>query len=154
MTPKYYEFYLPILKVLSDLEKKDINTIIDEVVKKVGLTSEDMKETTRSGNQLRYRANISWAITDLVQGGFIERTERGVYMITIEGLELLEENPSKPTRETLASKSQKFKDFLNRQRPKQDEKKSSNDSETTIFLAPIKTSNSSSEFEVSCTNRE
>lgn len=116
MIPKYNEFYLPILKVLSNLEKKNINELIDEVVKCVGLSIEDKKETTRSGNQLRYRTNISWALTDLSQGGFIERVGRGIYVLTIEGLELLEENPVNPTRDTLASKSQKFRDFLNRQK--------------------------------------
>ncbi len=149
MTPKYYEFYLPILKVLTDLEKKDINTIIQEVVEVAGLSSEDKKETTRSGNRLRFRSNISWALTDLTQGGFIERIDRGVYMITIKGLELLEENPINPTRDTLASKSQKFRDFLNRQRPKAEEKLYSNDLWKDTSLDPSLSSISKEDGEVS-----
>lgn len=115
MVPRYTELYIPVLEVLSDVNKRDINTIIDDVANYLGLSEEDKLLTTRSGNQLRYRSNISWALTDLTQGGFIERSGRGIYIITISGLELLEERPNKPTRETLATKSDKFKDFLNRQ---------------------------------------
>lgn len=138
MVPRYTELYIPVLEVLSDVNKRDINTIIDDVANYLGLSEEDKLLTTRSGNQLRYRSNISWALTDLTQGGFIERSGRGIYIITISGLELLEERPNKPTRETLATKSDKFKDFLNRQGTRTKRKEASNlTNETKYEEAPL-----------------
>lgn len=115
MVPKFTEFYIPVLQLLSDVELRDINTIVKEVANNVGLTESDKSETTKGGSQPRYRSNITWALTDLSQGGFIERKARGVYEITLDGLELLEDIPVHPDRDWLAAKSIKFKDFLNRQ---------------------------------------
>lgn len=123
MVPRFTEFYIPVLEVLSDVENRDINTLIDAVASHVGLSDEDKILTTNSGKQLRYRSNISWAVTDLSQGGFIERSARGVYVITLSGLELLEEKPKSPTRETLASRSVKFKDFMNKEGTRKSKKK-------------------------------
>lgn len=126
MVPKYTEFYLPTLEVLSDIESKDINILIDAVASLIGLTDDDKLITTRSGNQLQYRSNISWAVTDLNQGGFIERSGRGMYVITMKGLEFLDEKPTNPNRKTLAEKSEQFRDFLNRQGTRTKKKTASN----------------------------
>ena len=114
MVPRFTEFYLPVLHVLSDVEKKEVNALIDAVADYVGLTDEDRKITTRSGNQPRYRSNIQWAITDLAQAGYIERPNRAHYVINIDGLAMLEDNPDKPDREYLAARSEKFKEFIDK----------------------------------------
>lgn len=108
MVPHFFEFYIPVLKVLSTIEEKNINNIIDESSYSVGLSAEDKKITTKKNGQPQYRINISWAISDLYQAGFIDRVSRGTYVITIEGLEFLENHPENPTRAILAEKSGKF----------------------------------------------
>lgn len=114
MVPRFTDFYIPVLHVMSDIEPIEINDLIDKVALHVNLSEGDKKETTGGGSQLRYRSNICWAVTDLNQGTFIERVKRGNYVITLKGLELLEENPPKIDRDFLASRSESFRDFLER----------------------------------------
>ena len=114
MVPRFTDFYIPVLQVMSDVEPKEINQLMDEVADYLHLSEQDRNEKTGSGNQYRYRSNISWAVADLSQGNFIERVKRGHYVITIKGLELLEENPSKLDREYLAQRSESFKNFVER----------------------------------------
>ncbi len=114
MIPRFTAFYIPILEVLSDVEEREINALFEEVANHVNISPEDRAITTRGGTNLRYKSNIGWAVTDLFQGGFIERTGRGMYIITLQGLELLEEKPEHPDRETLAARSESFRDFLSR----------------------------------------
>lgn len=89
MVPRFTDFYIPVLHVMSDIEPIEINDLIDKVAYHVNLSESDKKETTGGGSQLRYRSNICWAVTDLTQGAFIERVKRGNYVITLKGLELL-----------------------------------------------------------------
>ena len=137
MIPRFTEFYVPVLRLLSDVSQRDINVIIEDVANMVGLSETDKAIKTNGGTQPRYRSNISWALTDLSQGGFIERKARGVYVITMEGLELLENIPVHPDREWLSAKSNKFKDFLSRQGSRKNKKNSSKlaqeDEQTSIF---------------------
>lgn len=116
MVPHFFEFYIPVLNVLSTVEEKNINNIVDESSNLVGLSAEDKEITTKKNGQRQYRINISWAISDLYQAGFIDRVSRGTYVITIEGLEFLENHPENPTRATLVAKSEKFRDFINKTR--------------------------------------
>lgn len=116
MVPHFFEFYIPVLNVLSTVEEKNINNIVDESSNLVGLSTEDKAITTKKNGQPQYSNNISWAISDLYQAGFIDRVSRGTYVITIEGLEFLENHPENPTRTTLAEKSGKFRDFINKTR--------------------------------------
>ena len=112
MVPRFTEFYIPVLQVMSDVEPIEINALIDKVADYINLSEEDRKVPTESGNQYRYRSNISWAVTDLCQGNFIERVKRGYYVITISGLELLEDNLEKIDREVLSTRSESFRAFM------------------------------------------
>lgn len=127
MVPRFTDFYIPVLQVMKDVEPIEINKLIEDVASYVKLSDIDKKETTGSGNHLKYHSNISWAVTDLSQGSFIERVKRGYYVITIKGLELLEENPHYIDREYLAKRSDEFKDFLKR---KGTRKKNSDESDS------------------------
>lgn len=112
MVPRFTEFYIPVLHVMSDVEPIEINKLIDRVADYVQLSEMDRSVITEGGTQLKYRSSISWAVTDLCQGNFIERVKRGHYVITINGLELLEEKPVNIDREYLAKCSNEFKEFL------------------------------------------
>lgn len=114
MVPRYTEFYIPVLTVLSDEEKREVNKLIEEVAEYVGLTPSDKEIQTKSGNQPRYRSNIQWAITDLCQAGFINRAARGVYDINAEGLAMLDDEPEHPDRNYLALHSENFREFLSK----------------------------------------
>lgn len=108
---RHTDFYIPVLKVLDDLNEHEVNSLISDTANRCGLSEEERKERTRKGTQLKYESNIQWAITDLCQGAFIERVSRGVYKMTYDGLLMLEDNPANPTRDYLESRSEKFKEF-------------------------------------------
>lgn len=112
MVPRFTEFYIPVLQILSDVEKREVNALIDAVADYVGISAEDRLITTKGGQQPRYRSNIQWAITDLCQAGFIDRTERAHYLVNIDGLAMLDENPEHPNREYLAKRSDRFAAFM------------------------------------------
>lgn len=114
MVPRFTDFYIPVLQVMSDVEPIEINNLIEKVANHIQLSEEDRKVITEGGTQLKYRSNICWAVTDLFQGSFIERVKRGHYVITMNGLELLEEKPINVNREYLAKCSDDFRKFLER----------------------------------------
>lgn len=113
---RHINFYIPVLKVLEDLRPHEIHSLIEATADWCQLTPEDRAEMTRKGTQHKYESNIGWAITDLCQGGFIDRTERGVYTIAFDGLLMLEDNPKDPDRDYLEARSEKFRDFRYRRR--------------------------------------
>ena len=131
MIPRFTEFYMPVLHVLSDVEQKEINELIEEVANYVGLSDEDKKITTRSGKQPRYRSNIQWAVTYLAQAGLIDRPSRAHYVINLEGLAMLEDNPENPDRDYLASRSEKFVSFITKKGTRS--RKRIDDSESLLF---------------------
>lgn len=114
ITKRHTDFYIPVLRVLEDMKPHEINKLIEEVADLCGLSEEDRKIMTRGETNLKYRSHIQWAVTDLRQGGFISKDERGVYKMSFDGMLMLEENPERPTRDYLYQKSDKFRDFVNR----------------------------------------
>lgn len=113
---QHVDFYIPVLKILEDLKPHEINALIEETANWCHLSPEERSEKTRKGTQHKYESNIGWAITDLCQGGFIDRTERGVYTMAFDGLLMLEDNPQNPDRDYLEARSKKFRDFRFRRR--------------------------------------
>lgn len=111
---RHTDFYIPVLKVLEDLKEHEVNSLISDTADLCKLTEEERKVRTRKGTQLKFESNIQWAITDLCQGGFINRTERGVYTMAFDGLLILEDNPELPDRNYLESRSEKFSNFRHR----------------------------------------
>lgn len=127
---RHTDFYIPVLKVLEDLKEHEVNSLIAETANFCELTDEERKEKTRKGTQLKFESNIQWAITDLCQGGFINRTERGVYTMAFDGLLMLENNPEHPDRDYLEARSEKFSDFRHRKRSRN---KKNDSSATNLF---------------------
>lgn len=147
MVPRFTDFYIPVLQVMSNVEPIEINKLTDDVADYINLSEEDKKETTGSGINLKYRSNISWAVTDLSQGGFIERVKRGYYVITIKGLELLEENPKQIDRDYLAKRSISFQNFLERKgtRKKNSQESDISDSQKDRIIEEIDKPNNKNE---------
>lgn len=133
MVPRFTEFYLPVLQILDDIEIHEINQLIEDVANLCHLSDEDRQIMTNSGTQPRYRSNISWAVTDLSQAGFIERTKRGHYRINLAGLAMLDDKPSQPTRDYLIKHSDKFREFLNKKGTRS-QKKNDEDSQNLFKI--------------------
>lgn len=116
--PKFHETFIPILKVLNDVEVIHHREMSKKVINKFysNLTQEQLEQKTKSGDILILN-RIAWGKSYLKKGGFIEFPERGMVKITDKGKQSInkdlslkdvenssgflnfytEENPSKET---------------------------------------------------------
>jgi len=86
--PKFYEFFVSILKFLSDGREHNIKDIYAFCAKNFNLSDNDIKTVLQSGaNMLRTR--VSWACSYLMKAELIERPQRAFYCITQHGREAL-----------------------------------------------------------------
>ena len=114
--PKYYEYMLPVLKVLSDNKEYMNRDLFHIMANQFKLTEEEKRETISSGSLL-YTNRINWAITYLRQAKLLSNIKKGVFKITPLGHSVLQDNPSEINSEYLM----KFEDFRNfKERTKKD----------------------------------
>lgn len=96
--PKFDQTFLPILEVLGSgetIKTSDLpNILLDR--KCFQLSSEELKQTTASGANV-YFDRVSWGVTYLRQGKFVERPSRGYVRITSKGIDYLATKPKELT---------------------------------------------------------
>ena len=98
--PSYGQLLLPILKIMGDSKERRIPEIFDSLDKELQFSEEDKAQKIASGgNELKNR--ISWSLSSLKNANLLENTARGCYKITKQGQEVLKENPSTISQETL-----------------------------------------------------
>ena len=88
--PKYDQMYNNFLEILKDKKEHDIKEIRKKVAKKLNLTEENLNEKLESGYSV-FNNRIGWTGTYLKKAGVIKSTKRGVFVITKQGLNLLNE---------------------------------------------------------------
>lgn len=118
MIPEFEHFILPTLTVLSAGNLLSLDDIRNGVISHFGFSEEELKETTKSGNNTKVNDRTKWALTYLRQAGLAESPKRAFAQITFSGLELLENPPSIITRDFLFQNYPSFRDFQNRSRGK------------------------------------
>lgn len=85
--PKFLIYINPVLEALqSNGGAGNSSSIIDQVVENLGITEEEMEESTSNG-QSRIRNQIQWSRFYLFKAGLIDNSERGIWRLTNEGLE-------------------------------------------------------------------
>ena len=75
--PKFHEFFTPILEVLKDKGEISAHEAAEIVVKKVGLTDEQLAVAQESNGRSVAKNRIHWACSYLKQAGGITRPKRG-----------------------------------------------------------------------------
>ena len=114
--PKYFEFMLPILRILSDNREYTTRSFFPVLADQFMLTDEE-KQTTISSGQLLYTNRINWAITYLRQAKLIANIKKGIIKITPLGISVVKENPTTMNSDYLM----RFEDFRNfKKRTRQD----------------------------------
>ena len=83
--PKFFEFFVPTLKVLNEQSPMKVKGIREAVAEQMNLSESDKAEMLPSGAQPTYVNRIYWAIQYLKNAGLIEAVSRGEYAITEEG---------------------------------------------------------------------
>ncbi|MFC2101109.1 restriction endonuclease [Bacteroidota bacterium] len=85
--PQFLQYVIPILNILqANGGAGNSSSVIDQVVEDLGITEEDLAETTSNG-QSRIRNQIQWARFYLFKAGLIDNSQRGIWRLTKEGLE-------------------------------------------------------------------
>lgn len=85
--PQFLKNVIPILKILqANGGAGNSSSVIDQVVEDLGITEEDLAETTSNG-QSRIRNQIQWARFYLFKAGLIDNSQRGIWRLTKGGLE-------------------------------------------------------------------
>ena len=83
--PSYQDFMNPVLQVYAksgDIMKR--TDVLEDVVNILNLTSEDIKQTLKSGESI-VSSRVYWAAYFMFRAGLLERVKRGSYKITDEG---------------------------------------------------------------------
>lgn len=90
--PTQSEMFGIVLRVMADQVERGWLDIQNAVAGRIGLTPEEMAESTPSG-VATYKSRADWGVSHLHRAGLVDRISRGVYRISAEGLALLGENP-------------------------------------------------------------
>ena len=106
VVPKFKEFYLPTLKYYENGEIHTISEVSSYLADYFKLNDEELNEKTKKG-ALRYKDRTTWAVNHLFRAGLLDRKERGKYMISKEGLNVLKKDIDKIDEEFLM----KYKSF-------------------------------------------
>lgn len=123
---KFTNFFIPVLKVLSDGKEWSKKDIYEPVAKILGITEEEKRERLASGS-LKYQNRIAWSFLYLSKSGLIVKTKPAFVMITEEGRKLLKENPAKIDNNFLMERYPKYREWVSnysqREQQKDDGKK-------------------------------
>ncbi len=100
--PKFDQTFLPILEVLSNGETLKTSDLPDKILEKgyFHLSNEELTQKTTTGANI-YFDRVSWGVTYLRQGKFVERPSRGFVKITKKGIDLLTSKPKELSLEWL-----------------------------------------------------
>ena len=90
--PGYKELFTDVLDALPDGDFRERREVVEEVINKMGLTTDERAEKLKSGYS-RAGDRVHWAITYLRYAEAVKVPEKGSLQITELGAALLEANP-------------------------------------------------------------
>ena len=108
--PDFQSFMLPVLRLAANGSLRTAEAIA-QVSDAFDLSAEDRQEMLASGRQTRVANRIYWAFVHLTKAGLLRREARGVYDITAEGQQALQENPQRIDINFLMARSENFRQF-------------------------------------------
>ena len=91
--PDFQSVFLPLLKACADGQEHTKQELLPLLARQFGLTDGDLAVKLPSGKQGMFDNRVGWAKSYLKQAGLLEIVGRGVFRITVRGLQVLNENP-------------------------------------------------------------
>jgi len=91
--PDFQSLMLPLLRLLQDGYDHKISELTDSLADEFGLSEEERRELLSSGNQVKLVNRVAWAQVYLKKAQLIESRQRGYLHITMQGGQVLLENP-------------------------------------------------------------
>lgn len=113
--PTWEDAALTVLRAIKDGRAWRYSDLVDIVSREFGLTPDEHAELIPSGRPRIYDRTY-WATQALATAGLANRPQRGVVVITDDGLKLLEHPPSKITSEFLTVSYPGYAEFRDRAR--------------------------------------
>lgn len=108
--PDFQSFMLPVLHLAANGPLRTAEAIA-QVSDAFGLSAEDRQEMLASGRQTRVANRVYWAFVHLTKAGLLRREARGVYGITAEGQQALQEAPQRIDLNFLMARSENYRQF-------------------------------------------
>jgi len=93
--PGFQSIMLPLLKIASDKSEHNHAEVRDSLAIQFSISDIEKMEMLPSGKQARFSNRVAWAIVYLREAGLIENSSRGIFHITVRGIDLLKTNPAK-----------------------------------------------------------
>lgn len=86
------EYVIPTLQVLSDGQSRQRREVFDAVADRAGVSDDARAETLKSGGT-RYEQRMGWVLSHLGKAKWVDRPERGYYVINDAGRAALAKYP-------------------------------------------------------------
>jgi len=90
--PKHHEFRIPILNLLKDGKELGTQEFVEPMAIEFKATEEEKTEIYEKGKHNKFANRVFWALSYLNMSGLVTKPKRGIYKISVKGLELLK-NP-------------------------------------------------------------
>lgn len=93
--PDFQTLMLPVLQFAADQQEHASREASESLANKFQLSDAEKEELLPSGVQTVFDNRVYWGISHLKHAGLIESTRRGFFKITLRGLQILQQNPSR-----------------------------------------------------------
>lgn len=116
MVPIFTKFFYPVLKFLENGNVQDLKTTVQYITDYFELSEEDRLEKVKSGRVTKVYDRVQWTMVYLRSAGLIASPNRGRYLITGKGLEVLSSGITELNQKDLCSISPEFEAFNSRKK--------------------------------------
>lgn len=120
--PDFQTTMLPFMRYMSDGAEHSPRDAIDSLTDHFGLTADERAHRLKSGPTRTFANRVGWAISYLKQAALVESPQRGRYVITDRGRDVLKSPPGRITIAFLADVSPEFREFRARAGKRRDQK--------------------------------
>lgn len=100
--PDFQTAMRPALVAIDGTEAKSHAQIRDGVAAALGVTDEERQQMIPSGKQELFTNRVAWALTHMSQAGLLARPQRGRYLLTERGKQVLRDHPDRVDISVLA----------------------------------------------------
>jgi len=91
--PDFQSLMLPTLKLSGDQKEHSLRETIEFLAEQFKLTDQERTEQLPSGRQSRFDNRVGWAVLYMRRADLISKSERGKFIITPRGLDVLKNPP-------------------------------------------------------------
>lgn len=111
--PDFQTLMRPVLVAIDGDEPVSTAQIRDAVAAAMDVSDDDRQLLLPSGKQALFTNRVGWAITHLSQAGLLSRPQRGRYVLTERGVQVLHDNPDRVDLSVLGE-FREWQEFKNR----------------------------------------